>query len=585
MKINLTKHPFRVFLLAVILLIFNIVTVFANEDREVVRNGGVVSSASEYSSQIGVDILKKGGNAVDAAVAAIFAIGVVEPNLSSIGGSGIMTIYTKENDQCIVIEYMETVPLNMTAGWFDPDTDKNTAKNAAVPGQVYGILTALDQYGTMSREEVMAPAIELARNGFRADKRLADSIGKNYEILVQNPDFANVYLNNGKLIKEGDIIKNELLANTLQKIAEQGIDGFYNGELARNIVNGLQAENNLITLNDMSNYRSIEREPIQTSYHGYNIIVPSMPSNGGEWLLESLNILENYDLKSMGVHSSEYLFTLNEALRLGMADAFTFLGDPAFYDIPVDTIISKDYAKKRLENMPADKAMINPPHGDLKSNPQKSSREDSKETSHISVMDQFGNVVSTTNTIGNAWGCKYMAPGLGFFYNSHISNLEHDPQKSDSPDYVIPGKRVRSTITPAIVSKDGEPIMAIGSPGSSSIPPAILTVLNNVLIFDMDIQQAIDMPRAFVLDLYNPILTIEGSYFSLTVKNELLSLGYEFNDVSTYNSALGGIAAVFYDTKTQKYNGGADPRRNYKSISYEDESKEISENKELQPAA
>lgn len=585
MKNNLGKQSLGVFLLAILLMLFNNVSVPANDDSGVIRDGGVVSSASEYSSQIGVDILKKGGNAVDAAVAAIFTIGVVEPNLSSIGGSGMMSIYTRETNQCIVIEYMETVPSNMKAGWFNPNTDKNTAKNAAVPGQVYGILTALDKYGTMSREEVMTPAIQLARNGFRADKRLADSIGKNYEILSQNPDFADVYLNNGKLIEEGDIIKNELLADTLQKLSEQGIEGFYKGELAGKIVHGLEAEDNLITLNDMSDYRAIERVPIQTSYHGYTVIVPSMPSNGGEWLLESLNILENYDLKSMGVNSSKYLFTLNEALRLGMADAFTFLGDPAFFNIPADTIVSKDYAKKRLESMPDDKAMINPPHGDLKSNPVKSSGEDSKETSHISVMDKYGNLVSTTNTIGNAWGCKYMAPGLGFFYNSHISNLEHDPQKSDSPDYVIPGKRVRSTITPAIVLKDREPVMAIGSPGNSSIPPAILAVLNNVLIFDMNIQQAVDLPRAFVLDLYNPILTIEGSYFASDVKNELLNLGYEFNDVSKYNSALGGIAAVYYDTDTQKYYGGADPRRNYKSISYKEETKENSENKELRPAA
>lgn len=573
------------FFLAVLLMLFNNVSVFASDDSGAIRNGGVVSSASEYSSQIGIDILKKGGNAVDAAVATIFTIGVVEPNLSSIGGSGIMTIYTKENDQCIVIEYMETVPSNMKAGWFNPYTDKNTAKNAALPGQVYGILTALDKYGTMSREEVMAPAIQLARNGFIADKRLADSIKNNYDILSQNPDFADIYLNNGKPMKEGDIIKNKLLADTLEKLAEQGMEGFYKGELAGEIVNGLQNGNNLITLDDMSKYRAIERVPIQTSYHGYNIIVPSMPSNGGEWLLESLNILENYDLKSMGVNSSEYLFTLNEALRLGMADAFTYLGDPAFFNIPTDTIVSKDYAKKRIASMPVNKAMINPPHGDLITNPVKSGGEDSKETSHISVMDKYGNLVSTTNTIGSAWGCKYMAPGLGFFYNSHISNLEHDPQKADSPDYVIPGKRVRSTITPAIVLKDRDPVMAIGSPGNSSIPPAILAVLNNVLIFDMNIQQAIDLPRAFVLDLYNPILTIEGSYFEPDVKNELLNLGYEFNDVSRYNSALGGIAAVYYDTNTQKYYGGADPRRNYKSISYEEVTKKYSEYEKLLPAA
>jgi gamma-glutamyltranspeptidase/glutathione hydrolase len=539
-------------------------------DNGAIGQHGGVSSSSEYSSQVGIDILKAGGNAVDAAVATAFAIGVTEPNLSGVGGCGMMNIYLKDTNEYVMLEYMETVPMNVTAGWFNKDTDSSTAKNAAVPSQVNGLLTALEKYGTMTREEVMAPAIKLAREGFEMDERLAEAVANSYDVFSEpeNEYLLELYTNDGIPYSNGDLFKNEDLANTLQAIADGGIDEFYRGELAKTIVEGLQAGGSLITMEDMDSYETAIREPLRTIYHGYEVIVPPPPSNGGDWLLEILNILENYDLKAMGHNTPEYLFTLNEASRLGLADSYAFIGDPAYYNLPMKEMTSKEYAAERVKQMPTDKALEDSPAGDLPVEKLDPTGAESQHTSHIAVIDEYGNIVSTTNTLGLGWGCKFAVPGTGFFYNSHISNLEHDPAKADSPDYVMPGKRVRSTITPSLVLKDGEPIMAIGSPGSLAIPPAIAIVINNVLLFDMNIQEAINAPRAMAIDRFGPTMTIEAGRFDETTVKALEDYGYEMKVVKDYDSAVGGIAAIYLDKEAGFFYAGADPRRNYKALAY-----------------
>lgn len=539
-------------------------------DNGAIGQHGGVSSCSEYSSQIGIDILKAGGNAVDAAVATAFAIGVVEPNLSGVGGCGMMNVYLKDTNEYIILEYMETVPQAVTPGWFDKKKDSATAKNAAVPSQVNGLLTALEKYGTMSRQEVMAPAIKLAKEGFKMDSRLAGAIADNFDLFSEpgKEYLLQLYTNDGIPYSEGDLFKNEDLANTLQAIADGGKDEFYKGELGKKIVDGLRAGGSLITMDDMANYETAIREPIKTTYHGYEVIAPPAPSNGGDWMLETLNILENYDLKSMGFNSPEYIFTFNEASRLGLADSYAFIGDPAFFDLPIDQMVSKEYAAERVKQMPKDKVLENPPSGDLPVKRLDPTGEESKHTSHIAVIDEMGNIVSTTNTLGLGWGCKFAVPGTGFFYNSHISNLEHDPAKSDSPDYVMPGKRVRSTITPSLVLKDGEPIMAIGSPGSLAIPPAVAMVINNVLLFDMNIQQAINAPRAMAIDRFGPTMTIEQGRFDEATVKALEAYGYKIKAVKDYDSAVGGIAAIYLDKEAGVFYAGGDPRRNYKALAY-----------------
>lgn len=531
-------------------------------------NGGV-SSCSPYSSQVGIDILKAGGNAVDAAVATAFAIGVVEPNLSGVGGCGMMNIYIKEGNQYKVLEYMETVPAAVEPGWFNSKEDGATAKNVAVPSQVHGLLTALEAYGTMSREEVMAPAIKLAREGFQMDQRLASAITDNYDILTAVKGFNELYTNDGIPYSAGDDFKNEQLADVLERISKGGIEEFYTGSLAQEIVDGLQAGGSLITMEDMAAYTTADREPIRTTYHGYEVVTVPPPSNGGDWLLEMLNIMEHYDLKAMGFNTPEYLFTFNEASRLGLADSYAFIGDPAFYNLPIAQMISKEYTEERVKLMPKDKVFEGAaPSGDLPVEKLDPTGEESKHTSHIAVIDQYGNIVSTTNTLGLGWGAKYMIDGLGFFFNSHISNMEHNPEKSDSPDYVQPGKRVRSTISPTLVLKDGEPIMAIGSPGSLAIPPAIAAVINNVLLFDMNIQQAINAPRALAISRFDAKITVEEKRFDEDTLKALEAYGYILNPVGDYSSAVGGIAAIYLDKENNTFYAGGDPRRNYQALAY-----------------
>lgn len=537
------------------------------------QHGGVTSS-SGYASQIGLDILKAGGNAVDAAVATAFAIGVVEPQYSGIGGAGLMTLYLADEKKTTTIEYLETVPMSITPGWYNSDTDKYTAKNAAVPAQVHGLLTALEEYGTMTPQEVLAPVIELAKNGYVVNHTLGTALNDGYEHLMSTDTAASIYTQDGFPYTEGETIKNEPLAETLQKIADGGIDEFYKGELAQSIVDSLQANGSLITMEDMANYTSVEREPISTTYNGYEVVTVSAPSNGGNMLLETLNILENYDLKAMGHNSYDYLLTMNEAMRLGLSDAYVVLGDPAFYNLPIEKMISKDYAKTRLQYMPTDgKSQFvgeYPPAGDLETSKVDAAAPDSRHTSHISVIDQYGNIVSTTNTLGNAWGCSFMPEGTGFFLNSHISNMTHDPEKSDSADFVVGGKRIRSTMSPTIVLKDGEPIMAIGSPGSLAIPPAIVTVLNNVLLFDMNIQEAINAPRGIITTRSKPYskMTVEADRLDPEVVKQFEDNGYTMDNKGEYNTSLGGVAAIYRNPETGEFQAGADPRREYKALAY-----------------
>ena len=531
---------------------------------------GGVSSGSVYASEAGLEILQAGGNAVDAAVATIFAVGVCEPWLSGIGGCGMMNIYLKEGHQYEILEYMETVPVAIEPGWYNPETDSATAKNAAVPGQVAGLLTALEQFGTMSRQEVMAPAIKLARDGFKMEKRLADAISDNYNNFSE--EALAIYTNEGIPYAEGDLFKNEPLAATLQAISDGGIEAFYTGDLAKKMIEGLQANGSLMALEDLANYKVMEREPITTTYYGYEVVTVPPPSNGGDWLLEMLNIMEEKDISQYDVNSLEYLYIYNEACRIGLIDSYSYIGDPAFYNLPIAQMTSKEYAKERagLIDMNNMKAMESVPFSDLPVEKLNPTAPESQHTTHIAVIDQFGNIVSTTNTLGNGWGCKFMAPGLGFYYNSHVGNLDHE--NPDSPDYVMPGKRVRSTISPSLVLKDGEPIMAVGSPGSLAIPPAVAAIINNVLLYDMNVQQAINLPRAMAINRSkgnSPArISIEQGRVDPDVVQKLIDLGYEMNDVGEYNMAVGGIAAIYLDKESGKFYAGADPRRGYKALAY-----------------
>lgn len=535
-------------------------------------NGGV-SSFNEITSQVGIDILKAGGNAIDAAVATAFAVGVVEPHHSGIGGCGMMTIYLKESNEYITIEYLETTPAALVPGLFDSETDSQTAKNAAIPGQVYGLLDALEKYGTMKPADVISPSVKLARDGFVLDSLVATAIADSFSIFSGEGYEYELSLvsDDGFPYAAGDLFKNPDLADTLERIGKNGIDEFYKGETAEKLISSVTEGGSVMSMEDLAAYKSVERTPITTNYYGYDVITVGPPSNGGDWLLEMLNIMEEKDIRSLEQGSAEYWRIFNESNRIGLRDSYSYLGDPDFWELPIDTMISKEYAKERaaligesgvLEEIP----VSNLPYSEIK----QTDTPESQNTTHIAVIDSFGNIVSTTNTLGSNWGCKTAAKGMGFFLNSHISNMNHtDPE---SPDYIMPGKRVRSTISPTIVVKDGQPVMAIGTPGSLVIPPAIAAVINNTLLYDMDLQGAINAPRAMAINRSSstgPLLkvTAEVGRIDQSVLTALTDMGYTLTEVDDYAESLGGIAAIQLGKDGVFYAGG-DHRRTYKALAY-----------------
>ena len=331
-----------------------------------------------------------------------------------------------------------------------------------------------------------------------------------------------------------------------------------------------------MTMEDMKNYTSVEREPISTTYHGYEIVTQAPPSNGGAPMLEMFNILENYDIESMGRDSYEYLFTYIEAVRLSLADGITYFGDPGFYDLPIDTIISKDYAKKRIEedmpDMSGDPSEWKMNDGLIAGKDLPFEKiggvEDSPSTTHVSVVDETGNMVASTHTIGGYFGSCIVAPNTGFPLNAHLANQKLDLAEIDNPNFVQGGLRVISTMCPTLIVKDGEPIMSIGSPGSWVIPSSIVGIVNDVLLFDMDLQEAINAPRVLPTSYKKPNDLTAEPRISEDVLKKFEDAGFIVTADRDWNTGLGSVAAVLVDKEEGLIWAGGDNRRQYKSLAY-----------------
>ena len=533
-----------------------------------IGENAAVSSFSAITSQVGIDIMAAGGNAIDAAVAVAFAVGVCEPHHSGIGGSGLMTIYLADSDTYTTIEYMEAVPYNYD-GTYTKANDNESARGAAVPGQVAGLLYTLEKYGTMTPSEVLAPSIELARYGFELDSVVSTAMADNYEKFMQpgNEYLMELYTDDGFPYSTGDLYINEDLADTLEAIAEGGADAFYKGEIAEKLVADMQAHGSWITMEDMAAYQPVEREPVMTDYYGYDIVACNYPTAGGIWELESLNIMEAMDISQYEQGSDEYWRVFNEAIRIGALDAYTYFGDVDQYNVPTDTLTSQAYADARASLINLDSCLVTVPESDLGDTESWGLTEDNSldehtSTTHIAVADSSGNIVSTTNTVGYSFGCLYAPEGLGFILNNHMLNHKN----------VEPGGHIKSSMSPTIVTKDGRPVMAVGSPGSRVIPCAIMSVINNVLLYDMDVQEAINAPRCFILSYDGNAPLLELSAETMRMDSVLIRrleiFGYSFEEVGSYSLTMGGIAAVYIDNDTGLIYAGADPRRGYQALAY-----------------
>lgn len=533
-----------------------------NLERDAKGENGVVSSAKPEASQVGIEIMKKGGNAIDAAVATAFALGVVEPNASGIGGGGFLLIRFAETGEEVFLDFRDIAPLAATPDMYELDEDGKPVGDAAtlggkavaVPGEVAGLLMALEKYGTLSREEVMQPAIDLAENGFEVTENFADMIVDNYEKLMSNDATAEIYLKDGLPYEEGDIFVNKDLAKTLKKIAKEGKDGFYKGEIAQAVVDEVQRTGGIITLEDLEQYEVKVRKPVKGTYRDeYEIISAPPSSSGGTHVIQLLNIMENFDVKSIGLNTTESLHAWSEAAKLIFADRSEYMADTDFVDVPIEGLLSKEYAKELFDRIDMDKAS----HDVEPGNP---TEYESGSTTHISVMDKEGNMVSITKTINHFFGSGVTVPGTGIILNNQMNGFSKKPGRMNS---IEPKKRPISSMSPTIVLKNGKPFMTIGSPGSQRIITTVAQIISNIVDHGMDIQEAINAPRMF--DMGGGLLL--ESRIEEKVAEELEAKGHDVDIRGDYDSYFGGAQGIILE-ESGLLHGGADPRRDGQAVAY-----------------
>ncbi len=532
----------------------------ASEPAVEARNGMVVSS-QHLASQAGADILKAGGNAVDAAVAVGYAQAVVNPCCGNIGGGGFMTLHLADGKN-IFINFRETAPASASADMY-LDKDGNLIKDASlygylaagVPGTVKGLDYALEKYGTMKREQVMAPAIKLARDGFiltRADTDVLDTTTARFK---QDPEAARIFLKpDGSAFQPGDRLIQTDLANTLERIAKEGPPAFYEGDIPQIVEKASQAGGGKLTAKDFADYTISEVAPITCTYRGYEFISAPPPSSGGVTICQTLNILEGYDLKAMGFNSADYIHTLTEAMRHSYMDRNTFLGDPAFVNNPTEKLTSKAYAEElRKEIIPGKatpSAQVQPGTGP----------HEKPETTHYSVVDNKGNAVSTTYTINGRFGAVVIPPGTGFFLNDEMDDFTTKIGEKNmyglvqgERNAIAPGKRPLSSMSPTIVTKDGKIFLVLGSPGGSRIISITLQTALNIIDHGMAPQEAVNAPR-----IHHQWLPDEVYYEQRGVSKDSLNLldkmGYKMVEQTPWGAAelimvgLPGAAGVSADS-------------------------------------
>ncbi|HEY4203984.1 MAG TPA: gamma-glutamyltransferase [Xanthobacteraceae bacterium] len=467
---------------------------------------GMVVAQEKLSAQVGRDVMARGGNAVDAAVATGFAMAVTYPRAGNIGGGGFMVIHLADGNKDVAIDYRETAPHAATRDMFlgadgkpDPAKSRDSALGIGVPGTVAGLSLALKKYGSgkFTLAQLLQPAIVLARDGFIVTDDMADTLPGWHKRLTRWPATAKIFSRaDGSSLREGDRLVQADLATTLEAIAGHGPSGFYEGPVADELVKGIQQAGGIITRDDLKSYQALEREPMRGSYRGYDIVAMPLPSSGGVVLLETLNIFEGFPMHDLTQGSVPSLHLLIEAMKRAYADRARFLGDPDFVDAPVARLTSKDYAAKL-------RASINPDHATPWSDalPLKQPHEGSN-TTHFSVVDSAGNAVSNTYTLNFSYGVGLVADGTGVLLNNELDDFTAAPGASNAYGLVGfaanlpgPGKRPLSSMSPTIVLKDGKPVLVTGSPGGSRIISTVLQVIVNVLDYHMNVAAAVDAPR------------------------------------------------------------------------------------------
>jgi gamma-glutamyltranspeptidase / glutathione hydrolase len=476
--------------------------------RPVIARHGMVVSQEAAASRVGLDVLKRGGNAVDAAVAVGFALAVTLPRAGNIGGGGFMLIHRADLNKTIAIDYREAAPAATTKDVFldaggeaDPFKSRYSGLAIGVPGTVAGLELAWRKYGSgkFSFADLVAPAIALARQGLIVDEDVADSLPLAAKALASHPSSARIYLKPGGGVPEtGDRIALDDLAATLETIATQGAAGFYAGPVAQKIVSAVQAAGGRMTMEDLASYRAVEREPVSGTYRDYTIVSMPPPSSGGAHIIEILNILEGYPLREQGLNSAASLHEMAEAEKLAYADRAIYLGDPDFVKIPLAGLLSKAYAEHLRSLISPDRAR---PAADIR--PGEPERYESDQTTHFSIVDGDGDAVANTYTLNLPYGSGLTAEGTGILLNNELDDFAAKPGAANyfglmGSDANAPGpqKRPLSSMSPTLVFKDGKLLMATGSPGGSHIITTVLQIIVNVIDHGLNVAEAENAPRA-----------------------------------------------------------------------------------------
>ena len=505
------------FLRAALLLVLLTATATHARTPVATGTGGAAATISEQATRSAIAVLDRGGNAVDAAVAAAATLGVTDPFSCGIGGGGFMVVYLAKEKRVVTLDHRETAPAAVTPALFiedgremDFDTAVASGLSVGVPGTVRGWHEALQRYGTMSFEQVLAPAIVVAEQGFTVDANFSGLVARNEGKFRRFPATAALYLREGKAVPAGMTLRNPDLARTYRLLARGGVDAFYEGPLARAIVDavnrpptavGVSVHGGRMTLADLADYEARVRAPVHSTYRGYELYGMPLPSGGGVTVFEALNILEGYDLKTLPRAQVEHLYL--EASRLAFADRDAYLADPEYVDAPVAGLLSKDYAARRRALIDPARAVPGPvAAGDPFAFQQDASYPlrpaprallpESAHTTHLTVSDKDGNVVAYTFTIEDWGGSGIVVPGYGFLLNNELTDFDFSGPHPNVPEG---GKRPRSSMTPTLALKDGKPAFSIGSPGGSTIITTVLQTIVNHIDLGMPMDQAIDAPR------------------------------------------------------------------------------------------
>jgi len=552
---------------------FNSVQLAANDQailagqraEPVAGQTAMVVTSHHLATQIALDILHAGGNAIDAAVAAGFALAVAQPRSGNIGGGGFMLYSPSNSDAVTAIDYREKAPSRATENMFLDDmgnVDQRLSRfshlSAGVPGTVAGFALAMEKFGTLSLADVLKPAINLAKNGFAVPNRFVEGIAARKDTFDKWPASQTTFFKaDGSAYQVGEIFKQPALAKTLQLIADKGAAGFYSGETARLIEAEMEKHGGLISYEDLANYQAIIRQPAQGRYRGFDVYSMSPPSSGGAHIVQLLNILEHYPISEYGHNSAQTIHLMAESMRRAYADRASYLGDSDFIAVPLQGLSSKSYAKALANTIQLDTATAS---AEIKAGtPQ---HYESPETTHFSIVDQFGNAVSNTYTLNFSYGSGIVVTGAGFLLNNEMDDFSAKPSVANAygliggeANKIEAHKRMLSSMSPTIVKQNGENVLVTGSPGGSRIISTTLQVIMNVIDHKMNIQTAVNSPRMHH-QWWPDEIRIEQGISPDTIKL-LTGMGHTV----VQKSAMGGSQSILVDHETGTLFGAADPRQ------------------------